>query len=583
MNLSRINDFRVCKRQGVSPILAPALLFIFLTLLFFSACQAVPEAALHPMPLEAEAPAALTAEREANFAEIRPRPQSRDELVIAFSRAQVQLDFRKSYLATEAQLFTALYEGLFSYHPITMEPVAAAASRWELSEDRRQWTFTIRENARFSNGDPLRAEDFRASWLSTIDPERNAPYSSMFDIIEGARDFRLGNAGVEDVGIFAPNDWTLVVRLNSPVSFFPSMLCHHSFNPIHPSMLHEENWSERWPITNGPFYIEEKNEDRIVFARNPYYWDAARVALNRIVIRFVDTGAEASALWNSGEVRWIHGAVCFETLMDRSNIQVNAMFATHYYFIRSAREPWGDYRLRRALALVLPWEEIREGHFLPAPTLIFPIPGYPAVQGLDAVNVEEARRLFAEAGFAGGAGLPELVIRIPPSPESQRIAGLMAAAWLEYLGARSRIDIVPFAQYLESLRRDDYDVGSVTWIGDFADPWTFLKMWSRDSNLNMAGHADDDFEALMERSMTEEGAERWETLAEAEALLLYRGNVLPISFSPALNIIDLNEIQGWYPNVLDIHPFKYMRFRELRPLPGVAQGPGDFKFLLTSR
>jgi len=284
-------------------------------------------------------------------------------------------------------------------------------------------------------------------------------------------------------------------------------------------------------------------------------------------------------MWNAGEVHWIQGAVDLDTLMDRGNIQVNAMFATHYYFIRSARPPWDDFRLRRALSLVLPWEEIREDHILPATTLIFPIPGYPRVRGLDTVNVEEARRLFAEAGYAGGVGLPELVIRIPPSQDAQRISGLMADAWRYNLGVQVRIDIVPFAQYLESLRLDDYDVGTVTWIGDFADPWTFLKMWCSDSNLNNAHHSDAEFEALLDRSMTEEGAQRWETLAEAEALLLSRGNVLPISFGLALNIINLNEIQGWYPNVLDIHPFKYMGFRELRPLPGVAAELPEFQYL----
>jgi len=579
MKLSGVKDSWVCKRLGISLVSAPILLLLCLPLL--GACRAIPDGMRSPLA-EHEAQLLLSMDSEANFAGIRPQPQTRDELAVAFSRAELQLDFRRSYMANEAQIFTALYEGLFSYHPLTMEPVPAAASRWELSEDRRQWTFTIRANARFHNGDPLRAEHFRAAWLSMIDPERNAPYSSLFDIIEGAREFRLGNATVEDVGIFAPAERTLVVRLNSPVSFFPSMLCHHSFSPIHPSMLDEEDWSARWPISNGPFYIVEKNNDRMVLARNPYYWDARRVSLDRIILRFVEDGAEASALWNAGEVRWIHGAVCFETLMDRSSIHVNAMFATHYYFIRSARTPWDDFRLRRALSLVLPWEEIRQGHFLPATTLIFPIPGYPRVEGLHTADVEEARRLFAEAGYAGGEGLPELVIRIPPSAESKRIAALMARAWYDNLGVRAAIDIVPFRQYLESLRQDDYDVGSITWIGDFADPWTFLKMWSRDSNLNTAQHSDDDFESLMDRAMAEEGAQRWETLAEAEALLLYRGNVLPISFSPAVNIINLNEIEGWYPNVLDIHPFKYMGFRELRPLPGVVMGPPEFHYLTAS-
>jgi peptide/nickel transport system substrate-binding protein/oligopeptide transport system substrate-binding protein len=447
-----------------------------------------------------------------------------------------------------------------------MEPIPAAASRWEVSEDRRTWTFFIRENARFQNGDPLRAQDFRASWLSLLEPGRDAPYSSLFDIIEGAREYRLGRGNASNVGISTRGDRILVVRLSSPAAFFPSMLCHHSFSPIHPSMLNVADWT--LPISNGPFYIEEFNDTHLIFLKNPYYWDASQVALNKITIRFTEDGQEAAELWNSGAAQWIHGDVDFAALRDRSGIEVNAMFATHYYFIRSVRKPWDDYRLRRALSLVLPWNEIREGHFIPALTLIFPIPNYPNVKGLEEANIEEAKRLMEEAGFSGGAGLPELVIRITPSQEADRIAHIMADTWFSVLGVPVRINVVPFRHYLESLKQDDYDVGSITWIGDFADPYTFLKMWRRDSNLNDAHHYDSDFEALMERSMVEQGVERWETLAEAEELLLSRGNVLPISHSLAVNIIDLNEIAGWFPNVLDIHPFKYFSIRVRRPLPG---------------
>jgi peptide/nickel transport system substrate-binding protein/oligopeptide transport system substrate-binding protein len=275
-------------------------------------------------------------------------------------------------------------------------------------------------------------------------------------------------------------------------------------------------------------------------------------------------------MWNSGAGRWIQGDVNYEALTDRSGIEVNAMFATYYYYIRSAREPWNDYRLRRALSLVLPWNEIRQGHSLPATTLIHPLSDYPRIDGLDKANIEEALSLMAEANYPRGVGLPELVIRITPSQEAERIAQLMARAWFEILNIPVKIDVVSFRQYYQSVKQNDYDVGYTTWIGDFADPYTFLQMWCRDSNLNDALHNDNDYEALIEKSMNEEGRRRWETLAEAEALLLSRGNVLPISYSPAVNIIDSNEIDGWYPNVLDIHPFKYMSIKARSPLPGVV-------------
>ncbi|MDR1247756.1 MAG: peptide ABC transporter substrate-binding protein [Treponema sp.] len=544
---------------------------LFLALTFSAGAAPIRDRAKDPIPLPGTAAPEVNPE-EPDFAESRPQLTNREELTVAFSRDKVELDFRKSYLASEAQLYTALYEGLFSYHPFTMEPVPAVAASWEVSEDKKVWTFAIRETARYWNGNPVRAGDFRAAWLSLLDPKRQSPYSSLFDIIEGAMDYRLGNnADPSAVGILTPEPLKLVVRLNYPVSFFPSMLCHHSFSPIHPDMLGIDDWSELSPMSNGPFYIVDHNDASITLARNELYWDSGRTSLRKITIKYVEDGDEASALWNSGEVRWIAGDVNLDTLIDRNGIVVNPMFATHYYYIRSSG-PWADARVRQALSIALPWDQIREGHILPAKTLIYPISGYPELEGLDSTDVDKARELLGEAGYPGGAGLPELVIRLTPSPEAARIGGLMGTAWKDELGVPVRVEVVPHRQYVETLKQDNYQVAFSTWIGDFPDPYTFLQMWRRDSNLNDARFNDPDYEALMDRSMGEDGKTRMETLAAAEKLLLDRGAVLPISYSPAVNIVDTSELGGWFPNALDIHPFKYFSFRAFRPLPGVAQG-----------
>ena len=551
-------------------------LFAVLFVSLIAACQSspVPEQAAPDVP----EPEQANESEGRDFAEARPQLRNLDELTVVFSKHDMELDFRKSYLASEAQIFTAIYEGLFTYHPLTLGPVPALAERWEVSADKKQWTFTIRQSARFWNGDSVRAQDFRAAWLSLLEPERDSPYSSLFDIIEGARDYRNGiENDPEKVGIYAPSPVTLVVKLNSPASFFPAMLCHHSFSPIHPSMISKVSWSpsggnSAWtpPVSNGPFRIVSMNDESIVMQKNNLYWDQARVALNKITVKFTETADEASHLWNSGEARWISGDVNIDALTDRSGIQVNVMFATHYYYIRCADAPWNDYRIRRAMTLVLPWDEIRNGHFLPAQTLIFPIEGYPTVKGISETDYDEAKRLMTQAGYKNGSMLPELVIRLTPSRDSIRIGALMANAWKDILEINVRVEVIPYERYFLSMKESGYIIGSSTWIGDFADPYTFLQMWRRDSNLNDARFDDDDFEALIDRSMIEEGEIRLATLAEAEKMLLDRGVVLPISYSPAFNVVDMGELDGWYPNALDIHPFKYFLFRAFRPIPGVA-------------
>jgi len=510
-------------------------------------------------------------EERSEFAAMRPGIKNMDELTVVFSRHDIELDFRKSYFASEAQIFTGIYEGLFSYHPLTLEPVAALAERWVLSDDKMQWTFTIRRNARFWNGDPVRAEDFRAAWISLIEPDRESPYSSFFDVIEGARDYRNGISNdIDKIGIRAADSRTLIVKLASPAAFFPAMLCHHSFSPIHPSMINNDNWSNEPPVSNGPFRISSKTKESIILEKCNQYWDRYNVTFNKITIKFTNSPDEAAFLWNSGEARWIAGDVNIDALTDRSGIQFNIMFATHYYFIRSSERPWNDHRVRRAMALVLPWEEIRRNYFLPAETLIFPITGYPEVEGITEANIEEAKRLMNEAGYSNMQGLPDLVIRLTPSHDAARVGFIMANAWKELLGFNVRVEVIPFDRYFQAMREDNYTVGSCTWIGDFADPYAFLQMWRRDSNLNDARFDDADYEVLIEKSMIEEGFDRLLTLAEAEKLLLDRGAVLPICYNPALNIVDTGEMAGWFPNALDIHPFKYLSFRTFRPLPGVA-------------
>jgi len=546
---------------------------LFISLIAACASTTKPDSSPEAEQAEAQGP------EDTDYAQMRPQPRNTSELTVVFSKSDIELDFRKSYFASEAQIFTAVFEGLFSYHPLTLAPVSALAERWEVSADKKQWTFTIRRSARFWNGDPVRAEDFRAAWLSLLEPGRDSPYSSLFDIIEGARDYRNGiEKDPEKVGIIASSAQTLIVKLNSPASFFPAMLCHHSFSPIHPSMINKDSWSPsgrdtNWtpPVSNGPFRIVSMNDESIVMQKNNLYWDQSNVALNKITIKFTETADEASHLWNSGEARWISGDVNIDTLTDRSGIQLNVMFATHYYFIRCADPPWNDYRIRRAMALVLPWDEIRNEHYLPAQTLIFPITGYPAVKGISETNYDEAKSLMAQAGYQNGSQMPELVIRLTPSRDAYRIGALMANAWKEVLGINVRVEVIQsFERYSLSMKQSGYVVGSSTWIGDFADPYTFLQMWRRDSNLNDACLDDEDYEALIDRSMMEEGEVRLATLAEAEKILLDRGVVLPISYSPALNIVDTGELDGWYPNALDIHPFKYFSFKAYRPIPGVV-------------
>ncbi len=499
------------------------------------------------------------------------------EIVVSFLPSEFSLNPLRSYTSTEAQIYTALYEGLVNFDPATMDPVPAAAQSWTVSPDGKTYTFRIRDEARYRNGDPVTAGDFRSGWLKFLDPEIQAEYSFFYDIIEGARDFRTGkNRDPESVKIRVLSPKRLQVVLEEPATHFLKILCHHSFVPIHPSLLEKASWNLPEEIqSNGPYFIEERGKDFLLLAKNPHYWEKDRLKTDRIRLLFLDDPGETVRRFNNYEIHWVVEGFDLDRVLYKDAIIVNPLFATQYFFFSHAAAPWNDRRVRRALALLLPWEEIRspDHQFIPAKTLVPPIPQYPEPETIQTRNREEAKKLLKDAGYPDGRGLPPVIFRLPEGGDARRTAALMAAAWKEE-GIESTFFSHPYSAYFEALKKNEYTIGSMTWIGDFADPLAFLQMWTSDSNLNDGGYADPVFDGLLKTSMKQSGAERYKTLSEAESLLLSGAEVLPMGHSPAINLIDLHFIDGWYRNPLDIHPFKYLAFAPYRPLPGLIRFEG---------
>lgn len=479
-----------------------------------------------------------------------------------------------SYTTTEAQVYTAIYEGLVTYDPYSLDPLPAIASRWDISEDGRTYRFTLRAGARYSNGDPIEASHFRDTWLELLSPETDAPYASLLDIVAGARDFRTGaTTDPDDVGIRVVGDRTLEVSLEHRATHFLRILCHHSFVVVHPDMLGREVWTEDDPlVVNGPYVIETLSDEEIVLQRNEFYWDRSAVDIPALRFTFNDDFEAVTSAFNAGEINWVRGGINLPDVERQDTIVVNPLFATSYFQFSAANEPFSDSRVRRALALLLPWDEIRSDEFqyLPASTLVPSIPFYPEVNGITETDRDLALELLGEAGFPDGEGLPDFVITIPGGQENERISGLMVETWREALGIECTVETVLYPAYFDLVDDQNFTISTISWIGDFADPLTFLDMWTSNSNLNNSSYSNDEFDELVRQAMGETGNGRYETLATAEELLLNDAIVLPISHSPSINLINLELVDGWYPNPLDVHPFKFLSFSSGRPIPNVA-------------
>ncbi|MBN1242763.1 MAG: peptide ABC transporter substrate-binding protein [Spirochaetales bacterium] len=505
--------------------------------------------------------------------------QERTELVVSCPAGGIGFDPHAAITATEAQIFTAIYEGLFTYDPATLEPIKAAAGAFSRSPDGKVYTFTIASDAAWSNGDRLTAAHFRDAWLRMLEPEREADYAAFFDVIEGAREFRTGKLKDKaKVGVVAKSDAVLEVRLENPAAYFTRLLCHHSFSPVHPSMLALDDWegvaaAGKLPV-NGPFAVASYSADELRVVRNPRYRDAAAVRLDAIRFPFIDEDAEVSRLYNNGEIHWATGNFDYDSLLAKEDVQAHPMFATHYWFFRSDRGPWAKADVRRALALLLPWDEIRDEELygIVAETLVLPFEGYEAPEGIVEADLDEAMALLEKAGFPEGKRLPAIRFMIPDGEDARRIAALMGDTWKELLALEYEVAVVPPSRFFEKVKSEDYDISLTSWIGDFADPLAFLQMWVSDSNLNDARWKEAGYDELIAKSNAQDGAKRAATLAEAEALLLGGAAVMPIYHSLAINLVNPEAVDGWFDNVLDIHPFKAMGFGSWQPMPGVASG-----------
>ena len=292
---------------------------------------------------------------------------------------QYDLNPHTASYTSEAQVLSGLYEGLFSYDPVTLEPRNALCVSYKISRTKKRWTFTLREGACFSTGEPITASTVRDSWLALL-ATPNAPYSSLLDCIEGARNFRTGKGVKEDVGISVRNDKTLVVHLEEPAEHLPRILCHHAFSIV----------SSKPNSFSGAFTLKSYKNNTIVLAKNPKYYDAASVIIPGITITLSDDLEENSYQFNTGNADWItEGNALAVKIINSDAIHIAAEFGTYYLFFKINNAPWDNADFRTALLEAIPYDSLRKNLTMPATTLVYPLPDYPAVPGIDDYDTDD--------------------------------------------------------------------------------------------------------------------------------------------------------------------------------------------------
>ena len=498
------------------------------------------------------------------FAEsVEPEMDLQHDFVVIGAEHPYDLNPYTANYSSEAQVLSGLFEGLYSYDPKTLDPVPAIAVDFKISRNKKRWTFTIRENVKFSNGDPLNAYSVRDSWLTLL-ATPDAPYASLLDSISGAKKFRHGQVRSEEVGIVARDEKTLVVTLDTPMAHLQRILCHHAFSVV----------SSKDGVYSGAFVLKSSENNTLLLEKNPNYWDAEHVYLPSITVQSSSDLKENAWKFNTGRADWVSGMVDTAAVLNKNAIRIAAEFGTEYLFFSCKNTPWDNADLRNALLAAVPWEELRKNSLVQATTLVYPLAGYPTVEGLTDTSVEEAKDMMAIARKT--AGIPEnktltLIFGITGSDRMKREAELLQEAW-KPLGVDLKVQTTPEDRYLLSIQNWNADLFSYSWIGDFADPLAFLELFRDGSTLNQSKWKNTFFNQLLkDAAETNSSAEHNKLLSQAEQVLLDDGIVLPISHSVCLHAVSPTAVGGWYTNALDIHPFKYLYFKtETSTVPNVV-------------
>lgn len=495
-----------------------------------------------------------------------------NQFVMVMPSQMVEFDPQIAFNTTEAQIFTAFYEGLLTYDAETLRPVGGAAESWVISKDRKTYTFTLRNNLRFSDGSKITAQSFYHSFLRLLDPKNSKPYANNLDIIVGAKDYRTGKADEFSLGIKAIDDLTIEFKLTHPAPYFLSILTHYSTVPISQSQL-PGLWDTPLKIAfSGPYIISNMNESELLLKKNPFYWDTNNVYFETIRLKFNNTTQRTTEAANRYQVDWVSsGAFDYSLVEKHSSVRLSAQFATNYYYFSSKEKAFKNPLVRKALVKALPLDLMRKNQPLKAYSLVPPINGYPASKGVvqlsqDVIaNQKEAKKMLAKAGYKDLSKLPTIYIAV--SYESDTVANLMKEAW-EALGLEVDIVVAPSdSDYNQFIKENSPTLAMMSWVGDYLDPHTFLNMWTSKSPLNLSDFKDKAFDALIETSDLQlVSSDRLKTLADAEVLLLDSGYIIPIGHVPSVNLIDISVIDGWVDNPLDIHPFKYLKIKKPKAL-----------------
>ena len=477
----------------------------------------------------------------------------------------------------EFKLCMALLEGLLSRHPEDLRLMPGVAESWREGDGGKTYLFRLREDAKWSNGDPVIAQDFVFSWQRALLPALGNNYAYMLYYLENAEKFHKGE--IKDfakVGVKALDELTLEVRLENPAPFFLQLLAHQSYYPVHRETIEKfgaaDERGTKWTrpgnhVGNGPFKLKEwALNRRIVVEKNDHYWDADAVKLNQVVFYPIQNATTEERMFRAGQLHITNNLPVDKTEYYRKErpdvLKIFPYFSTYYYIFNTLSPPLDDIRVRQALTMSIDRKQITEkitkAGQLPAFNFTPPDTNGYTAKARVTYDAERARTLLAEAGYPGGENFPIIELMYNTSEEHRRIAIAIQQMWKINLNVNVALLNQDWKVYLDKRDSKDYQVARAGWIGDYLDPITFLDLFVSTGGNNDTGWSDKRYDELIAKAATiAEQEKRYALLQEAEAILMTELPVMPIYTYVSKSLVS-PDVRGWRPNILDQHPYKYI-------------------------
>lgn len=474
----------------------------------------------------------------------------------------------------ESQIVLNLVEGLTAMDPKDAHPVPGVAEKWEVSPDNLTWTFHLRADARWSNGDPVTARDFAYSFQRILSPNFASEYASILHCLRGAADFNAGKStDFSQVGVRVIDDRTLALTLHTPLAYLPALVMHQAWNPVHRPTIEKfgkmDERGTKWTrpgnyVGNGPFNLSAWEPNQVIrLVKSETYWDRAQVRLNEVNIYPIEERMTEEAAFRTGQLH-VTAVVPNEKIEIYKREQPGLLrqentFASYYFTFNTLKPPLNDPRVRRALTLVIDrpalCEKVLRGSRAPSYTLTpSGIAGYTTTPAFTE-KTGEAQRLLADAGFSGGAGFPRLELLMSKGGNSQ-LPEAIQQMWKTQLGVDIAIVLQEGRVLTDSLRTKNYDISIAGWVGDYLDPSSFLELFRTGNGNNHTGWARPAYDRLLDEALRSgDNADRYPIYRRAETLLLDDMPIGPL-VSGRRNYLIRPSVRGWEANVLDLHPFK---------------------------